>query len=149
MKYFSILLIFIPAIMANSCKCTKKTEKTKSATISQQIIKKVIIDKNFDFNNYKNDFAIKNTTIADSTLSITFAYTGCTDDELDIVFNGNYVKTFPPKASLNLIKKSSGKDCEKQVEKTLLFNISPIRYPSAKTLVILFPNYEQKLMYNY
>ena len=135
--------------MINSCKSTKEAENTKSTTNTQQIIKNIIIDKNFDLINYKKEFTVLNASISDSTLSITFTYKGCNDDDLDLIFNGNYLKSLPPKASLYLNKKSIGKDCGKQVKKTLLFNISPVQFHGERTLVIQFPNYEPKLMYNY
>ena len=63
-------------------------------------------------------------------------------------FNGNYLKSLPPKASLYITKTSGNLECGKQIEKTMLFNLSSIQYPNTKTLVIMFPNYEPKLMYN-
>jgi len=149
MKYTFILLILIPILTANNCISSKKNGKTKSDAIRQPIIKNVIVDKKMDFINYKKEFTIKTATIADSTVSITFTYTGCGDDDINLMFNGNYLKSYPPKATLYLIKTSDKKDCGKLMEKTLLFNISPVKYPNAKTLVIQFPDYESKLMYNY
>lgn len=118
--------------MTNSCKSAKNAANTKPTLTSQQIIKNVIIDKNFDLINYKKEFAIKSTTIADSTLSISFSYIGCNNDDFDQIFNKNHLKSYPIKASLNQIKKSNGKDYGKQMEKTLFFNISPVQYPSVK-----------------
>lgn len=135
--------------MANSCKSSKKVEKTKSASTSQIPVKKVIVNKDFDYINYKKDFAIKSATIADSILTITFSYSGCKDDDLNMEFNGNYLKSLPPKASLYLTNKSGTIDCEKQIEKTMMFNLTSIQYPNNKTLVLMFPNFETKLMYNY
>lgn len=135
--------------MAYSCKSTKNTENTKSTNNSQQIIKKVIIDKNFDLINYKKEFTVTKATIKDSTLSITFTYNGCIDDDINLLFNGSYFKSLPPKASLYLIKKSSEKDCGKKVERTLFFNIASVKFQGERTLIIQFPNYEPKIMYNY
>lgn len=135
--------------MGSSCKSSKSAENTKSTVNTQQTIKKLIVDKNFDFTNYKKEFTVKTASITDSTLSITFNYTGCSDDEIDLLFNGNYLKSLPPKASLNLIKKSGIKDCGKKVEKTLKFNIAGVQYTGTKSLVIQFANYEPKLIYNY
>lgn len=149
MKYITLLLVFFPILIASSCKSSKKTEKTTSVKSTNQTIKKLIVDKNFDFTNYKKEFIIKTASVTDSTLSITFTYTGCSDDELDLLFNGNYLKSLPAKASLNLIKKSGIKDCGKKMEKTLLFNIAPVQYPGTKSLILQFANYEPKLIYNY
>ncbi len=135
--------------MANSCRTSKNVEKTKSASTSQIPVKKVVVNKDFDFTNYKKEFAIKSATIVDSTLTITFSYIGCTDDILNLEFNGNYLKSLPPKASLFLTKTSGKLECGKKIEKTMLFNLSSVQYPNNKTLVIMFPNFETKLMYNY
>ncbi len=149
MKYITILLVFFPILIVSSCKSTQKTEKTTSIKSTQQTVKKLIVDKNFDFINYKKEFTVKTASIIDSTLSITFTYIGCSDDELDLLFNGNYLKSLPPKASLNIIKKSGIKDCGKKVEKTLKFNIASVQYPSTKSIILQFANYEPKLIYNY
>jgi hypothetical protein len=149
MKYFPFFLILISILMNNSCKNTNETETTKSIANTQQIIKNVIIDKKFDLINYKKECTVLNASISDSTLSITFTYKGCNDDDLDLIFTGAYLKSLPPQASLILNKKSIGKDCGKQVKKTLLFNISPIQFLGEKSLVIQLPNYEPNLIYNY
>ncbi|PIV62119.1 MAG: hypothetical protein COS14_02805 [Bacteroidetes bacterium CG02_land_8_20_14_3_00_31_25] len=149
MNYLSLILIVVPFLMANSCKSAKNVEKTKSSSTSQIPVKKVIVNKNFDYINYKKEFTVKTATIADSILTIVFSYVGCSDDEINIEFNGNYLKSLPPKASLYITKTSGSLECGKQIEKTMLFNLSSIQYPNTKTLVIMFPNYESKLMYNY
>lgn len=149
MKYLSLVIIAIPFLMASSCKSSKKAEKTKSTSVSQQSVKKVIVNKEFDFINYKKEFTIKNAAITDSIITITFSYIGCSDDDLNLEFNGNYLKSLPPKASLYITKKSGVKDCDTKKEITMSFNLSSIKYPNNNILVIMFPNFETKLMYNY
>lgn len=149
MRYITVIFVLIPFLMANSCKSTKKAEKTKSASTTQIPVKEVIVNKDFDYINYKKEFTVKSATISDSILTLTFSYSGCTDDIINLEFNGNYLKSLPPKASLYLTKKSGSIECGKQIEKTMMFNLTNIKYSNNKTIVIMFPNYENKLMYNY
>jgi len=135
--------------MAGSCNSSKKAGKTKSSVVSQIPVKKVILNKDFDYLNYKKEFTVTNASIKDSLLTISFNNTGCSDDDYNMVFNGNYLKSLPPKASLFITKQSGSKDCGKKYEKTLVFDVSTIKYPNNKTIVLMFPNYEKTLLYNY
>jgi hypothetical protein len=147
MKLRIFLILFVPTLLLYSCVSTKDTNNSKS--FNDLTKKYVIVDKNFDMMTLKKDYVINEASLKDSVVSIKIKYTGCTDDDWDMVFNGNYLKTFPPKASLVLVKKSGIQNCEKKMEKELNFILSPVKDPSTKTLVIQFPNYEPKLLYNY
>ncbi len=147
MKYFILILLFVPMIIANKCQPSKKSSKGK--TVLQHDIKTAIVDKNFDVINANKDFEIKEAAITDSLLTIKFKYTGCQDDNFDLIFNGNYLKSYPPKATLYLVKTSVSQNCGKAMEKELSFILTPVKYPGGKTLIISLPKLETKLLYNY
>lgn len=146
MKYFIIIFLFVPMILANKCQPSKKAAKNNNA---QKEIKAAIVDKNFDAINANKDFEIKEATLTDSLLTIKFKYTGCAEDNFDLLFNGNYLKSYPPKATLFLVKTSQNMNCDKIMEKELSFILTPVKYPGGKTLIISLPKFETKLLYNY
>ena len=143
MKYFLLIFLFIPIIMANKCQKNSKKSEDKS-----QPIKVLIVNKEFSAITAKKDCKIKEAALNDSIVSIVFSYSGCKEDDFDLIFNGNYLKSFPPKATLFLLKKSNT-NCDQSIEKEMKFNISPVKYPGSKTLVIQLPDYDPKLIYNY
>ena len=145
MKYFLLFLLVMPVILANKCQSSKN--QTKSTT--QHEVKLAIIDKDFDYINASKDFEIKEATMTDSLLTMKFKYKGCENDNFDLVGTGNVLKTFPPKATLFLVQKSSSEGCIKEITKEISFILTPIKYLGSKTLIIQLPRYEPKVLYNY
>lgn len=145
MKYIIVFLFVIPVLMANKCQSGKSEKKSAAAPA----IKKVVVDKAFSATKIINPVSIKEATLTDTILNLKFSFKGCENDEFDLIFTGNYLKTYPPKATLYLFNKSIDNKCEKMTDKEISFIISPVKYPSAKTVIILLPEYDQNIVYNY
>lgn len=145
MKYFILILLFVPVIMANKCQSNKNKNKSEKSVVA----KLAVVDKSFDAITALKDCEIKEATIKDSLLSVKFKYKGCEEDDFDLVFDGNFFKSFPPKATLYLVRKSVNQNCDKSMEKELSFILTPVKYPGGKTLIVSLPKFETKLLYNY
>ena len=145
MKYFLLIFLTVPVLLSNKC----QNSKTKSSSATLIETKLAIVDKEFDAINAAKDFEIKEAVITDSLLTINFKYKGCENDNFDLVFNGNFLKSYPPKATLYLVKKSVSADCNKEMTKVLSFVLTPVKYTGGKTLIISLPKYEPKVLYNY
>jgi hypothetical protein len=129
--------------MANKCQPSKnKSEPNVAAKLA-------VVDKSFDVINALKDYEVKEATIKDSLLTVKFKFKGCEEDDFDLVFDGNFFKSFPPKATLFLVRKSVNKNCDKSMEKELTFILTPTKYPGGKTLIVSLPKFETKLLYNY
>jgi len=145
MKYFILILLFVPMIMANKCQPSKNKNKSDKNIAA----KLTVVDKSFDALNALKDYEVKEATISDSLLTVKIKYKGCEDDDFNLVFDGNYFKSFPPKATLFLVRKSVNQNCDKAMEKELSFILTPVKYLNGKTLIVSLPKFETKLLYNY
>lgn len=141
---FILVICLVPLLWAN--KCDKKTT-VKQTTKSQKVeVKNAYIDKEYDFTAFEGKYTIKDAVLKDSLLTLTIEANVCNDDNIDLVMNGNYLKTYPPKAQLGL-KFNENAQCPKNtVIRT--FNISPIKYPSGKATIFLIKKREP-ITYNY
>lgn len=139
---FSVMLAF-PLFMANKCddKQGQSTNKKMSAMQS------VIVDNTFNFSTNFDKYSITDATIKDSILTLTFEAAVCKDENIDLVFNGNYLKSYPPKAQLG-VRFDANSKCIKKIILTKSYNLGTIKYPNAKSLVVLLPN-KKSIMYSY
>jgi len=145
-KLVIILFIsLIPLLWSN--KCDKTKDKTKSETKSVKMnIQNAIVDKSYDFTAYENKFTIKKAELKDSLLTLTIEANICNDDVVELVFNGNYLKSYPPKAQLGLRFQENSKCKSNSIVRT--YNINPVKYPSGKATIFLMKGIDP-ITYNY
>ncbi len=128
--YFVSIIVFAPIIMSNSC--------SKSGKIPT--VYEVTIDQSFDYSIRSNQYQIKSASLKDSLLTIVFEANICKNDHAELVFNGNYLKSMPPKAQLGLRFTENSKCPRNKVE--LTYNVAKIKYPGNKTTILLLPGIE-------
>ncbi len=121
------VIILAPLLMSNACSKSGKNPKVYDATI----------DQSFDYSANLSLYQIKSATLKDSLLTIVFEANICKDDRAELVFNGNYLKSMPPKAQLGLRFTENPKCKKNNVEFT--FNVAKIKYPGNKTTILLLP----------
>jgi len=145
-KIFVITLISLtPLLWSNKCENSK--ERTKSEIKSEKMnIHNTIVDKSYDFTAYENKYTIKKAELKDSLLTLTIEANICNDDLIELVFNGNYLKSYPPKAQLGLRFQENSKCQNNIIVKT--YNISPVKYPSGKATIFLMKGVDP-ITYNY
>lgn len=124
------VIIMTPIIMSNAC--SKSGKKTK--------IYDTTIDQSFDYSANLSQYQIKSASLKDSLLTIVFEANICKDDLAELVFNGNYLKSMPPKAQLGLRFTENSKCPKNNVEFT--FNVAKIKYHGNKTTILLLPGIE-------
>lgn len=141
-KIFTFLLIGI-AFLFWSNKCDKPKKQIKSDKMN---VLNAIIDTTYDFTAYQDKFSLKKVELKDSLLTLTIEANVCNDDLIELVFNGNYLKSYPPKAQIGL-KFIENNQCKNN---TLIrtFNINPIKYPNSKTTIFLLKGIDP-IIYNY
>lgn len=134
-----------------SCKTTDQQNNPDSfgKDTKKQSISTLVIDKSFTADNYTNEFEITAISLNDSLMKITTSYTGCKDDVVTLIFNGNYMKSYPMKAEFYL-KRTPGKSgCDKKNVETFIFDISPVKSGNGKTIIVSVQGYAEKLTYNF
>ncbi|GAB4461337.1 MAG: hypothetical protein Fur0028_14150 [Bacteroidales bacterium] len=104
------------------------------------------VDKEYDFSAYQEKFTIKKAELKDSLLTLTIEANVCNDDNIDLVFNGNYLKSYPPKAQLGLRFQENSKCKKNTVIRT--YNINPVKYSGGKATIFLIKGSEP-ITYNY
>lgn len=141
-KFIVILFIgLVPLLWSNQCE--KSKNNTKSAKMN---IQHSIVDKDYDFTAYQDKFTIKKTELNDSLLTLTIEANVCNDDIIDLVFNGNYLKSYPPKAQLGLRFQENNKCKNNTVTRT--YNINPVKYSGGKATIFLIKGSEP-ITYHY
>ncbi len=141
-KSIIVVLIVFPFFMGNKCSDQQNGSNKKASSIPL-----VIVDTTFNFATNFSQYTITEATLHDSILSLTIQATVCKDTPIDLVFNGNYLKSYPPKAQVGLRFEVNSK-CKDKITITKNYNVSSIKYPHAKSLVILLPN-KQSVTYSY
>ncbi len=129
--FFSAIILF-SILAANTC--SKKTEKMQS------LVHPVVIDKSFDFSANAASYVIKEAVLKDSLLTLTIEAALCEEDVVELVFNGNYLKSMPPKAQLGIRFTENSKCVKNKIVR--VFNVSSIKYQRTKTTILLLPNQE-------
>jgi hypothetical protein len=131
----------VPLLWSN--KCEKSKNETKSAKMN---IQNSMVDKDYDFSAYQDKFTIKKAELKDSLLTLTIEANVCNDDKIDLVFNGNYLKSYPPKAQLGLRFQENSKCKKNTVIRT--YNLNPVKYSGGKATIFLIKGSEP-ITYNY
>lgn len=141
-KIFTFLLISIVFLFWSN-KCDKSKKQTKSDKMN---IQNAIIDKTYNFTTYQDKFSIQKAELKDSLLTLTIEANVCNNDLIELVFNGNYLKSYPPKAQLGLKFVENNKCKNNTVVRT--YNINPLKYQGSKTTIFLMKGIEP-IKYNY
>lgn len=125
----------------SSCFSSKKNTENKSKNGSvKQMVKEMIFDRSFVWDEQYCGYKILSASLADSTLTISISYKGkSADDDFYLIFNGMFAKSLPAKATLYLKQDISG---DKDFEKTMQFNISKARYNKGEKTIIMLNKYE-------
>jgi hypothetical protein len=135
---FVFILLALPFLFANNCSKNKETNKNTTVQQEQRIFK-FVVDRNFDYSANTSKYTIKEAILKDSILTLTIQLNACKDDVVDLVFNGNYLKSMPPKAQVGLRFNENNK-CENNII-VRHYNIKELRY-QGKTTIILLPSWQ-------
>ena len=141
--FLIILLSFFLLLPENGCH--RKLQKSSELPA----IKEIRIDKELK-SSESPDYIIENVTLTDSIIHILVRYPGSrVSSDFDLIFNGSYLKSLPPQANL-LLKHNVGKGKGKKLaSKELLFNISILKYPRQKSVLLKIKSFPDKILYEY
>ena len=90
-------------------------------------------------------FSVLSALVKENILTLEVMYVGCGNDEPYLLWDGNLMKSLPPKASL-VSGYITEKKCEKNISRTLSFDIQPLRENTRKTgLVLLIEGFEKPI----
>ncbi|HEX55125.1 MAG TPA: hypothetical protein ENF49_03240 [Candidatus Altiarchaeales archaeon] len=105
--------------------CGKNGEKEREYCIYNTKIKEIIITKG-DFK--RNPYSINHIEIENDTLKLIISYSGgCREHEFNLIWNGAFLESYPPKIELFLSHDSKDDHCEAFLTKTLYFDLKSIK----------------------
>ncbi len=146
----AMILLVLLSVTTQMQTCNKKNkdntvETTKSKKINQ--VKKVIIDRSMTPVPPIDDLKITKVEILQNLLTITFSYSGTAGDDFDLIFNGMYMKSLPPQATVRLkqVKKSGEVGTQ---TKTMVFDVEPMK-SNGTELHIKLGGFPDKIVYKY
>lgn len=146
----AIILLVVLSVSTQMQTCKKKNNSDAEKTTKVEKVnpvKKVVIDRSMIPIPPIDDLKITKVDIAGSFLTITFSFSGTANDDFDLVFNGMYMKSLPPQATIRLkqIKKS-----EKQTTqtKTMIFDVEPMK-SNGTELHLKLDGFPDKIIYKY
>lgn len=96
-------------------------------------------------NKTTESFSVLSASVKENILTLEVRYVGCGNEEPYLLWDGNLMKSLPPKASL-VSGYITEKKCEKNISRTLSFDIRPLRENTRKTgLVLLIEGFEKPI----
>ncbi len=145
-----MILLTVLSVTTQMQTCKKKVRdnegtKTKSEMVNP--VKKVVIDQSMTPIPSIDDLNITKVDISSNLLTIIFTFLGTKEDDFDLVFNGMYMKSLPPQATVRLkqIKKTGKIDTQ---TKTMVFDVEPMK-SNGTELHIKLDGYKEKIIYKY
>lgn len=149
MKFFTYLLLTGLLFGMNSCKLCKKKDSVENNDKTTEEISAIIVQKGFVKPETIALSEIIKTSIEGNILTIVVSYSGgCNEHDFKLYFDGNYMKSLPPKVNFILTHDNKGDACRSIVEKTLKFDISKAQYVGSNEMYISVEGF-QELKYVY
>lgn len=149
--YFNILLL----IAIFSCTSSKKMknsnneEKLKSTQNKEEIIQKILIDKNYTIPE-KLDYTINSVNLVENIFEINVTYIGgCGEHSFELLFNQMYAKSLPVQATLYLKHNSTNETCAQEINKTLKYFALNVKHPVNKIVICKIYSFDSKFTYEY
>jgi len=149
MKLLPLILLAFLALF--SCKQKEKTAKTPEMETVSPLVSTlfVSIDKN-KFIQDSDPLSIKSAKLNGDILELLVSYSGgCKEHFFELVSNGFYMKSLPPKLAIKVLHNNNGDACRSLEEKYLTFNIKDLRYPGEGPLILLIDGMKEEITYQY
>ncbi len=149
MKKITFLFLFGISLLS-ACKSNQKTAD-KNSDKKIEIIN-VVRETNFAKPEVNPDFTIQKMSIEKDIATLLVTYSGgCKPHNFSAHFNGTYLKSMPPRATVFLNHQNNGDNCRSIVKDTLYINLTEVRYYKDKegTVVVGFNGTSSTLEYKY
>lgn len=147
MKY---LVLTIITFFLASCHTHKPASNDDN---NKPVIKEVVLDNNFVQPKENADFKVLEASIEGDVLTMKVSYSGgCKTHVFNAYFNGMYMKSMPPKASIYIEHINDNDLCKELITEEIQFNLTNVKSPGTTedyTVMVGMTNYEGYLEYKY
>jgi hypothetical protein len=147
-------LYILSIILFSAChhkEMAKTTDAVKTTNVANPVsaTKEVTIDPSADMAATGAMYQNTGFEIKGDTLVLTVQYSGgCKEHNWELVSNGMYAKSLPPQISVCLKHTNNGDACRELKIQELKFNISKLKNPSGKTVVVKMGENSARYSYN-
>lgn len=141
-------------VLATGCKSKKKATETtteeettteapdklySASDISGTRNDVLVIDPKFTAADKDNGtFTIESAEIQGDQIVMIVSYSGgCENHDFRLLFNGNYMKSMPPKAELFLLHDAHGDACRSLIKEEIKVDISQLKENNSEVTIIL------------
>jgi hypothetical protein len=149
--YFMSRIRIIAALLlcALIMSCHKKKAVTDTpAGVPVTDAKAVKTDASVNISETGMPYKLDSLTVNGDVLSAWVSYSGgCKEHSFELISNGMYAKSLPPKLSLCLRHSSDTDMCKKLVMQELKFDLSSVRYKGANSMTVKVG--DKSVNYNY
>ncbi|NQX90943.1 MAG: hypothetical protein HRT74_02185 [Flavobacteriales bacterium] len=151
----TILLLAACFAMA-ACKNKQETTKSQSDNSPKQEMttpsgdaKLAVIDRE-RFQGDSDNLSILSAKMEGDILIVDVRYSGgCEEHTFDLVSNGFYAKSLPPKLPIRILHNANGDGCRQLIETSLSFNVQPLKYAGKGPLIMNLQGYDEPINYRY
>ncbi|MGB0423557.1 MAG: hypothetical protein ACPGED_04520 [Flavobacteriales bacterium] len=149
MRVFPLILLTLLAF--SSCKQKKKTTKAPEMETIETTMPSLPVS--IDKEKYAQDsdpLNIKSAKMNGDILELIVSFSGgCEEHDFELVSNGFYMKSLPPKLAVKVMHNSNQDACRSLIEKPLSFNIKDLRYPGDGPLILIVDGMKEETTYRY
>lgn len=137
-----------------ACKTGKSVKTTQKGNTEKNIIS-ITRKEDFskpDVSGTAANFTIESMSLKDDIATLVVNYSGgCATHTFKAYFNGMFMKSMPPRATVFLEHDNGGDNCRKLVIDTLYVDLKEVRYnkESAGTVIVGFNGTDQVLQYKH
>lgn len=151
MRIIFVILIGLSSLF--SCKTGETVAENKPAGKKPKVVIPILREANFAKpENAQVDFVIVGYNIKEDLAQLTLRYKGgCKKHAFTAHFNGYYIKTLPPKATIFLKHDNQKDTCNKTMIDTIYVDLKGIRPDPKKdgSVIVGFTGTAKEIGYNY
>jgi protein involved in sex pheromone biosynthesis len=160
MKRNFILLLVAGMTILAACKNKKESVVTSAENVDQEnptqvekpqttVTESVVIDRGGEFPQ-GDAVKILKAGIKGDQLQLTVQYGGgCESHAFTLYSNGMYMKSLPPKVSIQLYHNANGDKCRAFITENIVIDISALKYGDKGPLILLLSDYSESITYAY
>lgn len=149
MRCLPLLLLLSLALFG----CKQKEQTAKSVEMEESAPETPIYQALVDAEKFAQDsdpISIKSAKMSGDFLELIVTYSGgCEQHDFELLSNGFYMKSLPPKLSLKLLHNANNDACRSLIEQPLSFNVKNMRYAGEGPLILLIEGMKKETLYRY
>ena len=146
------VLIFASVGLLTAFACCKNSKSMSKKSEAKKEIIPVTMSNDFAKPENNDQFNIKSMTLDGDIATLYVNYQGgCKEHTFTAHFNGMYLKSLPPQATVFINHISNGDECRQVVDDTLYVDLTTVRYHKDKpgTVIVGFNGSARTLEYKH